>query len=267
GHALDAFACAAFVAYWAHSLGRSDRVRWLVLGVLLGAAALIRVQELAMAAVLFVEAVHDLVGPARRERRLLGSLAHWLLRGAAVLAVALIMLTPQLLYWKIVYGDWLAVPQGAKYTRFGSPMILELLYSARNGWFSTTPIAYAAAVGLFLLPRRSRLLAAGLLATVGLQVYLNSTIMDYWGMAGFGQRRLCTVTPPLLVGLAALLARAAQLAHLARSAPRRRIAHALTTVVLGAFIAWNLMRVGQHRAGRAATSELVPTCCDRIPPP
>jgi hypothetical protein len=154
--------------------------------------------------------------------------------------------------------------------RFGSPMILELLYSARNGWFSTTPIAYAAVIGLFLLPRRSRLLAAGLLATVALQVYLNSTIMDYWGMAGFGQRRLCSVTLPLVVGLAALLARAAQLARLDQLTQpdrRRRVAHILVVVVFGALIAWNLNRVGQHRAGRPATSELVPTCCDRIPPP
>lgn len=269
GHALDAFACAAFLAVWAATLGRTDLRRWLLLGALLGFAALIRVQELAMAIVLVVEAVPDLVRTAGL-RAIAHRLARWLARGAIVAGTAAIVLLPQLLYWKIVYGDWLAVPQGAKYTRFGSPMILELLYSARNGWFSTTPIAYAAVIGLFLLPRRSRLLAAGLLATVALQVYLNSTIMDYWGMAGFGQRRLCSVTLPLVVGLAALLARAARLARLddlTRPGRRRRIAHALVVLVLGAFIAWNLSRVGQHRAGRPATSELVPTCCDRIAPP
>lgn len=265
GHALDAFACAGFLAYWALTIGRTDLRRWIVLGALLGFAALIRVQELAMAIALVVEAIHDLLGAARRrDPRWLASLARWLARAAVVAAVAAVMLVPQLLYWKIVYGDWLAVPQGAKYTRFGSPMMLELLYSARNGWFSTTPIAYAAALGLFLVPRPARLLSAGLLATVALQVYLNSTIMDYWGMAGFGQRRLCSVTIALVVGLAALISR---LGRLGRLQPRRWVGHALVVVVLGAFIAWNLMRVGQHRAGRAATSELVPTCCDRILPP
>jgi hypothetical protein len=262
GHALDAFACAGFLAYWAFTLGRGDRGRWIVLGALLGAAALVRVQELAMAIVLVVEAFHDLLGPARRrDAPWLHSLARWLGRAAVVAAIAAVMLVPQLLYWKVVYGDWFAVPQGAKYTRFGSPMMLELLYSARNGWFSTTPIAYAAVLGLFLLPRGSRLLAAGLLATVATQVYLNSTIMDYWGMAGFGQRRLCSVTLPLVVGLAALIAR------LGRLPVPRRLAHAVLVAALGVFIAWNLMRVGQHRAGRPATSELVPTCCDRMPAP
>jgi hypothetical protein len=262
GHALDAFACAGFLAYWAFTLGRNHRARWIVLGALLGAAALVRVQELAMAIVLVVEAIHDLAGPARRrDAPWLHALARWLGRAAIVAAVAAVVLVPQLVYWKVVYGDWLAVPQGAKYTRFGSPMMLELLYSARNGWFSTTPIAYAAVLGLFAVPRGSRLLAAGLLATVATQVYLNSTIMDYWGMAGFGQRRLCSVTLPLVVGLAALIAR------LGRLPLPRRLAHGLLVTALGVFIAWNLMRVGQHRAGRPATSELVPTCCDRMPAP
>src|SRR5262245_20270064 len=262
GHALDAFVCAAFLAYWAATLGRASRVRWLVLGALLGVAALIRVQELAMAVVLVVEAVHDLLGPARhRDERWLRSLTRWLGRALAVAAVAAVMLIPQLFYWKVVYGDWLAVPQGAKYTRFGSPMMLELLYSARNGWFSTTPIAYAAVLGLFLLPRRSRLLAAGLLAPVALHVYLNSPLMDYWAMAGFGQRRLCSVTIALVVGLAALIAR------LGRLRLPSWLAHSVLVTVLAVFIAWNLMRVGEHRAGRAATSELVPTCCDHMPGP
>ena len=179
GHAIDSFACAGFLAYWALTIGRTDRARWVVLGVLLGVAALMRIQELAMAIVLAIEAIHDLLGPGRRRgERPIVALAHWLVRGAIVVAFAAILLSPQLLYWKRVYGEWFAVPQGAKYTRFGSPMILELLYSARNGWFSTTPIAYAATVGLLLLPRRCRVLAAGLVAVTALQVYLNSTIMN-----------------------------------------------------------------------------------------
>src|SRR5262249_8312827 len=63
------------------------------------------------------------------------------------------------------------------------------------------------------------------------------------------------------VGLAALIARLGQLPL------RRWIGHALVVAVLGTFIAWNLMRVGQLRGGVPATSELVPTCCDRVPPP
>ena len=33
-----------------------------------------------------------------------------------------------------MFGKTLALPQGPHYTRLGSPMILELLWSPRNGW-------------------------------------------------------------------------------------------------------------------------------------
>ena len=256
GHAMDAFACAAILAYWATTLGRTDLRRHLILGALIGAAMLVRMQELAFGVVLVVESVGALI----KEPRAVGRI---LLRGVVTLAAALVVFTPQLLYWKIVYGEFLAVPQGAMYTRFGSPMMLEVLYGARNGWFSTTPIAYAGVIGLFCLPRKARVLAIGLGLVVLVQVYLNSTIMDYWGMASFGQRRLCNVTLPVVVGLAALLWRCGRLARRLPVPARLAIA----TAILGCFCAWNLMRVGELRAGKAAPAETIPTCCERVPRP
>src|SRR5262249_31084985 len=57
GHALDAIACGGFLAYWAITLGRRDTRRWVVLGVLLGVAMLIRVQEVALGIVIAIEAL------------------------------------------------------------------------------------------------------------------------------------------------------------------------------------------------------------------
>jgi hypothetical protein len=184
--------------------------------------------------------------------------------GAITLGVAVIVFIPQLYYWHRIYGHWFAMPQGARYTRFGSPMILELLYAPRNGWFSTTPIAYAATIGLFCLPKRARLVMVGFLAVVVTQVYLNSTIIDWWGMASFGQRRLCSVTLILVVGLAALIWR---LGRLVARIPRvpRGIWHALAVLILLPFIAWNLDRVTDLKAGKAASAELEPTCCAKLP--
>ena len=142
-------------------------------------------------------------------------------------------------------------------------MIGELLFAPRNGWFSTTPIAYAAVIGLFAVPRRARLVAAGLIAAVAIQVYLNSTILDWWGSAAFGQRRMCNVTFPLVVGLAALLWRAGQLARRLPVAAR----HAIAWAILGPLVAWNLMRVGELRGGVPASDALIPACCDRVPRP
>ena len=142
-------------------------------------------------------------------------------------------------------------------------MVGELLFAPRNGWFSTTPVACAAVLGLLALPRRAAVVAAGLVAAVALQVYLNSTILDWWGSAAFGQRRMCNVTLPLVVGLAALLWRAGQLARRLPVWAR----HAIAWAVLGPLVAWNLMRVGELRGGVSAPDAVVPACCDRVPRP
>ncbi|HTL34716.1 MAG TPA: hypothetical protein VL326_16425 [Kofleriaceae bacterium] len=265
GHALDAGLSAAFLATWALTIGQRSFRRWIVLGLLLGVAALVRQQDFALGIVVAIEVIAATIADVRRR------LIDWRIRaltalggGAIVLLVAIIVFIPQLYYWHVIYGDWFTLPQGPRYTRFGSPMMLELLYSPRNGWFSTTPLAYAATLGLFALPKRARLVMVGFLAVVFTQVYLNSTIIDWWGMNSFGQRRLCSVTLILVVGLAALIWRMGQLALRLRRVPRG-VWHAAAIVILLPFVRWNLDRVSDLEAGKAATAELEPTCCAKIP--
>lgn len=255
-HALDAFACAAFLYLWATTRGRTDTRRWLALGALLGVAGLMRIQELGMGVVVALEVVAASVHARGR------ALLRWWLGGALAAAVAVVVLAPQLLEWHLVFGHALALPQGAHYTRPEAPMIAELLWSARNGWFASTPIAYAGVLGLVAAPRRARFVALGLLAAVIVQVYCNAIVLDWWGSAGFGQRRLCNVTIALVVGLACLLWRCAQLA---RRVPRPW-RHAIACAILAPFVAWNLWRVGQLRGGKPAPDALAPSCCDRVPP-
>lgn len=254
-HALDALAASAFLAYWALTIGREDLKRWIVLGLLLGVAMLIRMQELGLGVVVAFEVVTALV--RKRDVRFLA-------RGALVLAIALVMFTPQLLFWKVIYGGWFDAPQGGAYTRPGTPMVLELLWSARNGWFSSHPVAYAGVVGLFVVPKEARYVTAGLLLALLVQVYLNSTIFDYWGQASFGSRRLCSMTLPLVIGLAALVWRCGRLAARAPRVPRL-VWHGVAIAILAPFVAYNLGRVFAYGKGKAAPDGLSPTCCDRAP--
>ncbi len=272
GHAMDAAAAAGFLAAWALTLGDWRWRRVALLGGLLGLAALVRAQELGLGIVVAVEIVAAIVGRAPEG----GSRWRWraglVARGAAVLAIALVVFVPQLLAWTIIYGDPFALPQGPHYTRPTHPMIVELLFAARNGWFATTPIAYAGVLGLVLLAvrgarvgDRARLLALGLLAAVAVQVYLNSIIYDWWGNASFGARRLCSMTLPVVVGLAGwlhVLGRA-----VARWRAPRVVWHALAGLVLGWFVAWNLGLVLKHHSGRAAERRAGPICCRGVPGP
>jgi hypothetical protein len=244
-HAMDAAACAAVIAWWAYTIGRTDTKRWLIFGVLLGIAALIRVQDFSLGLLVFVEIVF------RRDKKLV-------LGGAIALATSLVVFAPQLVEWHLLFGKTLALPQGPHYTRPTSPMILELLWSPRNGWLVTTPIVYAGLVGLALIPREHRVIAAGLITVVVIQIYLNSTIADWWGSASYGQRRLCSVTLPLVVGNACLLTRL-------RRARWPWAQHAAVTAVFGSLVVLNLVRVWKLRGGRAAPQEMRTTCCAGLP--
>jgi hypothetical protein len=244
-HAMDALACAAVIAWWAHTLGRTDCKRWVILGALLGVAALIRVQDFSLGIIVLVELAF------RRDRKLV-------LGGAIALGVALLVFVPQLLEWHLVFGRTFAIPQGPRYTRLTAPMLAELLWSPRNGWLVTTPLVYVGLVGLGVIPREHRVIAAGLIAVVVTQVYLNSTIADWWGSSSFGQRRLCSVTMPLVVGTAALLTRL-------RRPSRRALQHAAVIAVFGALVGWNLVRVWHLRGGKPAPSQLAPSCCRGAP--
>jgi hypothetical protein len=140
-HAMDAAACAGFLAYWALTLGETRWRRYVWLGVLLGIATMVRVQDIAFGAVLALE----LAAAAWRARD-----ARPIARGALTLAITLVMFVPQLYVWNEYYGSWLTTPQGPGQMRYSHPMILELLFSSRNGWLSTHPIAYAGTIGLIV---------------------------------------------------------------------------------------------------------------------
>lgn len=277
-HALDAGTAALFLFAWARSVGRWDWRRAVGLGALLGLAALVRTQELALGVVWLVEIAvgwRSQAGGARWRFRL-----RMLALVAASAATAALMLLPQLWVWHELYGAALALPQGPNYTRPAYPRVAELLFAARNGWFAVHPLAYAAVLGLFAAClRRSgadraaspkeapprRMICLGLGAAVAVQVYLGSIILDWWGQAAFGQRRLCSMTLPLVVGLALGSTWAGQ--ALVRWRVPRAVVTALALLGAGWFVAWNVARVLPLAGGRPANFGAGPACCRQVGPP
>lgn len=267
-HAMDAAATAGFLGAWALTLGDLRWRRYVVLGLLLGLATLVRTQGLALGVVLALELAVLIVRGRPDER---ATLVRLFLRGAAVLGIALVMHLPQLLMWKDMYGEYLTTPQGPAQMRWGHPMVLELLFSSRNGWLSTHPIAYLGVLGLVVgviegkrLGAHARLVCGALLLAIVLQVYVNAVVYDWWSAASFGQRRLCSMTLPIVVGVAALL-RAVQL-RLGGRVPRWA-KHALAVGVLGYLIAWNLTWVLRLDHAKPAGRDSTPTCCTDVPRP
>lgn len=267
-HAMDAAACAGFLALWALTLGQLRWRRYVWLGVLLGIAAMVRIQDVAFGVVLALELGVLAAGKLRaREPRAAGALVA---RGALVLAIAAVLHLPQLYVWKQYYGSWLTTPQGPGQMRYAHPMILELVFSSRNGWLSTHPIAYLGTLGLGIgviagprLGPHVRLVSGALLLAIAGQVYINAVTYEWWSASSFGQRRMASSSLCVLVGLAVLL----RWAHLRLARPRAGVKLGLAALVLGYFVAWNLAWVGRLTRGMPAGRDNRPTCCDDVPAP
>jgi hypothetical protein len=102
-----------------------------------------------------------------------------------------------------------------------------------------------------------------MLVAAMIQVFVNSVIYDYWGMASFGQRRMCSSTVPVIVGLAIVL----RSLHLVVRRLSVRWKHGIAIAVLGYFLVWNMNWVGQLRHAKSAGRGPAPLCCGDVPGP
>lgn len=208
-HPYATFALALLVERWdasyEHAGPRSLRT-WVVLGLALGASALARPQLVVWSLLLLHAAADDVRRRPGVPMRTL--LARW---GLGALAAACVF-SPQLIAWKVIYGAWYVVPQGAGFMRWDAPAWVETLFSSRNGLFPWAPLYGPMLLGLVLVKERRRLAGLLLVGLVG-QAVVNGAVWDWWGGGSFGGRRFDSTYVLFALGAAALIARAIRLVH------------------------------------------------------
>jgi hypothetical protein len=232
-HGLTFAAAAALLWACLHARAQPSARRWLLVGLLLGAAALVRWQAAVWALLVVALAVEAL---QRRRVRLT-----WLAAGAAV---SVLVLVPQLLAWRALYGRFLTVPQGPGYMDWAAPHLVDVLFSANHGLFAWSPVAWLGLAGLLVGLRRDAPLHAGALLVCAAAAWVNGSVTDWDWAAGdaFGARRFDLAVPLLAWGLATLLrASASWLARAPMLAP---------AALLALLAAWNLGLVALFREGR-----------------
>jgi len=132
---------------------------------------------------------------------------------SAYISVLVIGLLPIPIINNYLYGSPFIIPQGNNFINLASPHILQVLFSLKNGLFSHHPLLLVGLIGyiVFILTYRQalekRILLVILLAFL-LQVYINSSVWDWWAGTSFGQRRLLSSLPLFTLGFAYLLERA-----------------------------------------------------------
>ncbi len=202
-HGIAFGLAAALLAATEAARAGPSRRRWIVVGLVLGFLATVRLQAAVLAilpVIIGVEALWRRRVPFR-----------WLAAGALASLGAFL---PQMVAWRILYGSFFRVPEGPGLGQWGggrgwfdptSPRWLDVLIHADHGLLTWTPFALVGIVGLVFALRRWTILAAAGLLALALTTYVNGCLEDWAGSDAFGARRFDVIVPFLAMGLAMVL--------------------------------------------------------------
>ena len=246
-HATSMASVAGFAWMWAATAGRRTTRDWAILGVLIGLSALIRWQNALFALLPGLEALRLMVSAWRANDR--AALQRAAAGSAVFLGCALIAFLPQMLAWRAIYGTFIARSPVGPQIRWTDPHLVDILWSSRNGLFSTSPILYLGAIGLAIFAAARPAIGLPAIAAAAVMVYFNACIQDWWGSAGFGGRRFDGLIPFLALGLAAFVDRGGAFV-------RRHAAGALIAA-LAVLAVWNLGLIGASQEGTLRIGEAV----------
>jgi hypothetical protein len=231
-HMPSMFAVTLFVTAWLSWREKMELRGYIVLGALGGLAALVRWQN----ALFLVLPAVDIVDALRRQRGEREALRETALRMLISGAAFLVVFSPQMIVWKVLYGGFVTVPQGAGFLAWFKPTLFDTLFSTRHGLISWAPVILPAIIGLFMFPTDKRRLGYLLVVPLVLQLYVNSVAV--WVGWSFGMRRFLNCSAIFALGLAALLAKAKE---------RIRFRYLVMIAVLP--IIWNELFLIQYYAG------------------
>jgi len=119
---------------------------------------------------------------------------------------------PQMVYWKMVTGSFLFNsygPSGSSFY-FGSPHIVDVLFSYRKGWYLYTPVMLVATAGIFFMGKNCRQGWRAVVLYLLLQIYLQASWWSWWNGGSFGLRSFVDVYGVMAIPLAALVDAAAR---------------------------------------------------------
>lgn len=235
-HGVSAFASALFFLLWIRRRDRSDRLTPALLGAAAGLMALIRPQDGLLLALPFLDRLPAVVHGMRTGN--FTPLRQWL--GAMVIAAvaALVVFTPQLWSWQIIYGSILRsgyLYAGGAFNWF-TPKLAQVMLSSERGLLVWHPIFLGALIGLGLLWRIDRRMSVLGLLAVAIQWYVIASWSDWRQGDAFGGRMFIVCTPVFALGVGVLIEWAA-----ARWSWRR-------VAILGALLLiWNFLLFVEYR--------------------
>ena len=228
-HAISLFFVLLFLFYAEKSRYKESWKRWAVLGVLAGAMALMRWQNL-----IFILFIFPDVWKTWKEKSPAAVLKNQFLPG---FLFSLLIFLPQVIAWFILYGRPFTVPQGRGFLIWSRPEIFSILFSTFNGLFTWTPVTLFGIAGIvvWIVKKKEKTVPVALLVIFLFQLYLNSIVRDWHGSWGFGMRRFVNCLPVFALGAGYLV-----------MLLRKKVDKILTFSAVALFIVWNGLFLVQY---------------------
>jgi hypothetical protein len=203
-HGNSLFAVTLFIFLWYRTRTARPMAMWGWLGVSGALMTMVRWQNAVFLALPVFDAT---VSAWRALRQRDGSgLTRTTLNAAMSALGFMVGFLPQMYFWRVVNGGWLAVPHGqAGQMWWDNSLMLDVLFSPNHGLLAWHPILYLSLLGVPLFLKRDRQLGMLLVGLFVAQVYVNGAVTSWTGGSAFGGRRFEACALLFVLGLAALI--------------------------------------------------------------
>ena len=114
---------------------------------------------------------------------------------------------PQMIYWKIMTGDWLYFSYTGERFYFDRPHLMEGILGYRKGWLLYTPLMVFACIGLFFMKEKLQEFRLAVLLPFLISVYILLSWWAWWYGGGFGMRAFVDFYGILALPMAAFFQR------------------------------------------------------------
>lgn len=160
-----------------------------------------------------------------------------------LLAMGLVGVLPQLLYWKWASGHFIVYSYEKQGFSFFQPHTWQVLFSFKKGWLIYTPLMVLPLLGLAVLWRRNRAVGVPVLVYFLVNLWVVSAWDIWWYGGSFGQRALIQSYATLTLPLAYLLT------WLGEDRPSRLVLRGAVLVVCVLLVNLNLVQHWQYMNG------------------
>jgi hypothetical protein len=196
------FALLSLFLYASSKWLQKASIKWAIwIGISSGLMVLIRPIDIIFLLFLVVFGVQTFV-----DLRLRWAL-FWNKKNHIILMIAffVLMITPQLLYFKHVFGSIIYYSYSDESFFFLHPHLFDSLLSYRNGWLVYSPVMVLSIIGLYFIHKHKKDQRIFVWSVSLLYFYVIASWWCWW-YAGFGNRAYINLYPVLSLPIAALVA-------------------------------------------------------------